>query len=62
MANLSEELELSCNFCEKACQDENGNWYCEDDEDDFPSADWDYNIEDESECSSFVYNGGYRNT
>ena len=62
MANLAEELQLACNYCERACQDEDGYWFCVDDENDFPCADWDSEEEDESECSSFEYNGGYRNT
>lgn len=62
MAWTAEELDYACNYCNRACQNENGYWYCKDEEDDFPSADWDSEMEDESVCSSFEYNGGDRNT
>lgn len=62
MANTSEELYGACNYCERACQKNNGYWYCSARQDDFPDADWSADEEDESECDYFEYNDGYRNT
>ena len=62
MGYTSEDLELACNFCERARQNRNGYWYCSARQDDFPSADWSEDEENESECDYFEYNGGYRNT
>lgn len=62
MANWAEELENACNFCKKARQNNRDYWYCSAKQDDFPDADWSDEEEDESVCSSFEYNGGYRNT
>lgn len=62
MANLAEDLDGACNFCERACQNRRYFWYCDARQDDFPDAEWSDEKEDESECRYFEYNGGYRNT
>lgn len=56
MGYTSEDLYLACDCCKRARQNKYGDWYCSARQDDyFPGADWDADIEDESECPKFEF-------